>query len=274
MSVTGISTSSRPDLLAAIMASTRRTVEVRAAQEPLAVLEQRASRTPLQAPAFRRAVSREGRINLIAECKRRSPSRGLLRKDYDAVRLATTYEAAGAVAVSVLTEPTFFDGSLGDLASVCAAVSVPVLRKDFVIDHYQVVEARAAGAHAVLLIVAALEDHRLRTLLDSATACGLDALVEVHDEDELDRALEAGASIVGVNSRNLRTLDVDPDVCERLAGRVPGGVLAIAESGLRSGSTVARLRASGFHAFLVGEHFVTSDTPGDDVRRMLDEAAG
>ena len=158
-------------------------------------------------------------MNVIAECKRRSPSRGVLRADYDPVAIARGYAEAGAAAISVLTEPTFFDGSLDHLRAVRAAVAVPVLRKDFIVSEYQILEAKAAGADAVLLIVAALDPVELRALAGCAAGLGLDALVEVHDAGELRAAIDAGARIVGVNNRNLRTLEVDVKASEAVDRR-------------------------------------------------------
>jgi indole-3-glycerol phosphate synthase len=193
----------------------------------------------------------------------------VLREQYDPVAIARGYEAAGAAAVSVLTEPTFFDGALEHLAAVRAAVALPLLRKDFVVTEYQLHEARAAGADAVLLIVAALEPAALKTLAAHAAALGLDALVEVHDERELEVALEAGARIVGVNNRNLRTLEVDVEASERLIARIPREVIAVSESGLRTRADLDRLRAAGYRAFLIGERFMGADDPGAALAELL-----
>jgi indole-3-glycerol phosphate synthase len=209
---------------------------------------------------------------VIAECKRRSPSRGVLRAAYDPVAIARGYATAGAAAISVLTEPTFFDGSLDDLRAVRAAVDVPVLRKDFVVTRYQVVEAAVAGADAVLLIVAALDDEGLRALAAYARTCGLDTLVEVHDEPELERALAARADLVGVNSRNLRTLEVSTDVLDRLAPRIPRVVVAVAESGLKTAGDLRRLRALRYDAFLIGERFMTAPNPGAALAELKAQA--
>ncbi|MBI4475982.1 MAG: indole-3-glycerol-phosphate synthase, partial [Acidobacteria bacterium] len=184
--------SRRSTILDAIVAAARKIVEDRRADVPLQTLE-RAARRRAGARDFAAALTRPGRLNVVAECKRRSPARGILRRDYDVTAIARAYEAAGAAAISVLTEPTFFDGSIEHLDAVHAAVSVPVLRKDFVVDEYQLAEARAMGADAVLLIVAALGDDELRGLLRAARQFGLFVLVEVHDEAELDRALLADA---------------------------------------------------------------------------------
>jgi indole-3-glycerol phosphate synthase len=257
------------DLLATIVAATRRIVEVREAGEPRAALERRALAEPSRAGRFTAALARTDRTNIIAECKRRSPSKGVLRADYDAVTIAKRYAAAGAAAISVLTEPTFFDGSLDHLAAARRAVDVPLLRKDFIISDYQLLEARAAGADAVLLIVAALLDAELHRLHARAGELGLDVLVEVHDAAELDRALECDARIIGVNNRNLRTLAVDVNASETLIARMPGEVIAISESGLRSSEDLRRLGSLGYRAFLVGELFMTADDPGAALRELL-----
>ena len=261
-----------PDLLAAILAATRARVAHARAREPLAAVEARAAQRSPRGDAFARAMSRHDACNVIAECKRRSPSRGVLRAAYDPVEIARGYEAAGAAAVSVLTEPTFFDGTLAHLEAVRSAVDLPLLRKDFVIDPYQLVEAVAGGADAVLLIVAALDDGDLGALLREADRRGLAALVEVHTETELDRALEAGARIIGVNNRNLKSLTVDVDLSERLAHRLTGSVIAVTESGLRSAADLARFSALGYRAFLIGERLMTTPDPGAALRDLIASA--
>jgi indole-3-glycerol phosphate synthase len=261
-----------PDVLEAIVAATRRIVAVRREREQDAVLEARASRRQPQPGRFRAALSVPQRVNIIAECKRRSPSRGVLRAAYDPVVLATGFEQAGAAALSILTEPTFFDGSLDHLAAVREAVRLPLLRKDFIIDSYQLLEARAHGADAVLLIAAVLGDRQLRTLLGTARAFGLEALVEAHDEAEVERALEAGAEIIGVNNRNLRTLDVDVQVSELAAARIPSTVVAVSESGLKTPADVTRLQALGYRAFLIGERLMTAADPAAALSHLLAEA--
>lgn len=255
------------DLLAAIAAASR--VRAREAERgvPPAELERRIARAE-PARGFRASLAQPG-LRVIAECKRRSPSRGVLRELYDPVAIASGYVRAGAAAVSVLTEPAFFDGRLAHLEAVRRAVVLPLLRKDFVVSPYQVLEARAAGADAVLLIVAALDDDALRGLLGTAAAVGLDALVEVHDEAELDRAAAAGATLIGANNRNLRTLDVDLDASQRLASCMPAGVLAVAESGLRARDDLERLHAAGYGAFLIGERLMTAPDPGDALAGLL-----
>lgn len=251
-----------PDLLAAIVAATRARVDAAIEREPRLHLERRAADRSPDARAFTSRLSRAGTVNVIAECKRRSPSRGVLRAAYQPVDIAAGYERAGAAAISVLTEPGFFDGSLEHLAAVRAAVKIPLLRKDFVIDEYQLLEARAAGADAILLIVAALTDGELRSLAGAASALGLAALVEVHSADECRRAIDAGAVIIGVNNRNLRTLEVDLQASETIAAMLPPSVIAISESGLKTRGDLQRMTALGYRAFLIGERFMIEPDPG------------
>lgn len=261
-----------PDLLEAIVSATRRTVALRQARESLSAIEARAQRVTARGDRFHAALAADG-PNLIAECKRRSPTRGVLRAAYDPVAIARSYESGGAAALSILTEPTFFDGALDHLQAVRAAVQLPLLRKDFIVDEYQLFEARASGADAVLLIVAALSDIELQSLHQQAHALGLSVLVEVHDAGELERAVAAGAAIVGVNNRNLRTLEVDTKTSEDLARRLPGGVIAVSESGLQTADHLTRLRGVGYRAFLIGERFMTAPEPGEALRNVLAEVS-
>jgi indole-3-glycerol phosphate synthase len=263
------STAQAPDLLAAIVAATQRMVEVRAAQVPLEELERRAAAAEPRPGRFTAALSRADRLNIIAECKRRSPSRGVLKADYDAAAIARGYERAGAAAISVLTEPAFFDGHLEHLAAVRRAVELPILRKDFIVDRYQILEARAAGADAILLIVAALTPPALTQLHLAATDAGLDVLVEIHDLVELPIAMDAGASIVGVNHRNLRTLAVDTDVSRQAVELIPEGVVAVAESGLKAAVDLRGLKRAGYDAFLMGERFMAAHDPGQALADLL-----
>ena len=261
--------STAPDLLRTIVAATERITEVRREREPLAALEARAAAASPDGPRFERELGTAGRVNVIAECKRRSPSKGVLAADYDPVRIARAYEMGGAAAISVLTEPTFFDGALEHLAAVRAAVKIPLLRKDFIVDDYQLVEARASGADAVLLIVAALEQRELLRLDRRARELGLATLVEVHDEEELKRAADAGARIIGVNNRNLRTLAVDVDGSYRLAARIPRGAVGVSESGLKSREELERLSDAGYRAFLIGERFMTDPNPARAIGELV-----
>ena len=257
------------DLLETIVAATRRIVEVRQAAESIAALAERAEAMPSRAGRFQAALARADRVNVIAECKRRSPSKGVLRVDYDPVAIAKAYQEAGAAAISVLTEPTFFDGSLAHLTAVRAAVEVPLLRKDFVVSEYQLLEAKAAGADAVLLIVAALRPAELKVLHDHAQRHGLDVLVEVHDAKELLIAIDAGARIIGVNNRDLRTLQVDVRVSEELIAEIPRDVIAVSESGLKTYADLARLGKLGYRACLMGERFMTAAAPGSALQDLI-----
>jgi indole-3-glycerol phosphate synthase len=269
-------------ILEAIVAGSRRASEVREARVPLAALTRR-GRPALPEGAFFRALgggaaaSREGgapSARIIAECKRRSPSHGVLRAHYDPAAIAAAYADAGAAAISVLTEPSFFDGALAHLAAVREAVSLPVLRKDFIVTRYQIAEARAARADAVLLIVAALHDDALRGLLAIARDEGLDALVEAHNRVEVERALTMGARIVGINSRNLHTLSVDTAIFADLVGLIPADVVAVAESGIRDAATLARLSGAGYRACLIGERFMTAADPGEALRAFTGSGPG
>jgi indole-3-glycerol phosphate synthase len=262
-----------PDLLATIVAATRRMVEVRAERESLSVLARRAEQCHTATGRFHAALTAAGLPTVprvIAECKRRSPSRGVLRPNYDPATIARGYEHAGAAAISVLTEPTFFDGALEHLQAVRKAVGIPVLRKDFIVSEYQLFEAKTAGADGVLLIVAALAPTALGALHERATALGLDVLVEVHDGDELSIAIDAGARIIGVNNRNLRTLAVDVRASETLMSRMPRNVVAVSESGLRTADDLLRLQRLGYQAFLIGERFMTAEDPGAVLRALLE----
>ena len=260
--------SAAPDLLAAIVAAARRIVDVRSERTPASALEKAASARKPDGAAFVCALRDSAPTRIIAECKRRSPSRGILRDDYRPAEHAAAYEAAGAAAISVLTEPTFFDGSLAHLADVRNAVGVPVLRKDFIVSRYQILEAVVHGADAVLLIVGALSAAQLRQLLRESRDLGVAALVEVHDAGELRVAAEAGAEAIGVNSRNLRTLSVEPRLHDDLAALIPAGAVAVAESGLREPADLRRLEQAGYRAFLVGERLITQPDPGAALRAL------
>jgi indole-3-glycerol phosphate synthase len=254
-------TATTASLLETIVAAARRSVEVRSAAHPAAALRREFAGRPA-GDAFEAALRSSPAPRVIAECKRRSPSRGILRRQYDPVLHAASYARAGAAAISILTEPTFFDGSLDHLRDVRRAVDVPVLRKDFIVTEYQIAEAAAAGADAILLVVGALDQTALASLVRSAAAAGLAALVEVHDLEEIPRAVDAGARIVGVNSRDLRTLSVSPEVHEQAARRLPRDVVRVAESGIRTRADLDRLGAMGYDAFLVGERLIAEADPG------------
>lgn len=225
-------------------------------------------RSNIRAHQFVEALQRDG-VNIIAEFKRRSPSKGVIRAGVEAASLARSYEAGGAVAVSVLTEEDYFSGSLEDLEEVKSAVQLPVLRKDFLFEEYQIYESAAAGADAVLLIVAALEDTQLADLLVIAEAeMGMDALVEVHDEHELERALATGAGLIGVNNRNLHTFEVSLETSLRLATNVPGDLTLISESGLHQAKDLAMLQAVGYRGFLIGESLMRAEDPEELLREL------
>jgi len=206
---------------------------------------------------------------IIAELKKASPSKGLIRADFDVARLAYELESAGAAALSVLTDEKFFQGSLHNLELASYATHLPCLRKDFMLDEFQLLEARACCADAVLLIVAALEQDRLVALKHCARELQLDTLVEVHDAAELDRALDAGCDLIGVNNRNLHTFEVKLNTSFELVKRIPAGVIKVAESGIDSATDIARLRDAGFDAFLIGESLMRAPSPGEALRGLL-----
>ncbi len=254
-----------------ILVGVREDLDARKDATPVERLKQRAQRCDPARDAL--SVLRGPGTGVIAEVKRRSPSRGALAEIAEPAWLAAEYEAGGACVVSVLTEQRRFGGSLADLDAVRGAIDIPLLRKDFVVDPYQVWEARAHGADLVLLIVAALEQQRLAGLLDRIESLGMTPLVEVHDETEVERALEAGARLIGVNARNLKTLEVDRTTFSRLAPRlVEAGVCAVAESGVRCPHDVFTHRAEGACAVLVGETLVTGGNPRHAVAELV--AAG
>ena len=221
---------------------------------------------------FAAAISGDG-INVIAEMKKASPSLGVIRSDFEPVALAQALSSAGAAALSVLTEEEHFQGSLGYLRAARKAAPIPVLRKDFIVDAWQVWETRAGEADAFLLIVAILGDEQLRALVAQAQELGLHALVEVHTREELQRALDAGAEIIGVNSRDLRTFEVRLETALELVEHIPAECIAVAESGIHSHADVQRLRAAGYDAFLVGERLMKAADPGGALRELLGTAA-
>jgi indole-3-glycerol phosphate synthase len=250
---------------------------IAARKESLAIARACIPRNVVQSAAEARAERRdfeaalEGTtLRVIAEMKRASPSRGLLRHQYRRQEIARAYESAGAAALSVLTEEQHFLGSLDDLSRAREAVQLPVLRKDFIVDDYQVYESVAAGADALLLIVAALDDGDLRNLLELATCSRIAALVEVHTEEELDRALDAGARILGVNNRDLKTLEVNLETSLRLRSRIPSTCLAVSESGIQTPVDVQRLGEAGFDAILIGERLMAAPEPGKALAELLE----
>ncbi|HKW20476.1 MAG TPA: indole-3-glycerol phosphate synthase TrpC [Ktedonobacterales bacterium] len=265
---------SEATFLERIVAATRVHLSERMRETPLDVMRERALAAP-PTHSFADALrpTSVGPARLIAEVKRASPSKGLLAERFDPVARARAYAEGGAAAISVLTEPDFFLGSLDELSAVRAAVELPVLRKDFLLDPYQVYEARAAGADAVLLICALLDDTALRDLLTLTRSLGMDALVEAHDADEARRAVAAGADVIGINSRDLRTFAVDPDVVRRLRPLVPADRVFIAESGIGDVVGAMRARAFGADAILVGEALMRSESP-EVLARSLASAPG
>ena len=234
---------------------------------------QAAEHTPRGFARALRAHARSGPA-IIAELKKASPSKGLIRPEFDVAELAAQLEEAGAAVLSVLTEERFFQGSLTNLRRASDAVDLPCLRKDFIVDPFQITEARANGADAILLIVAALKDHELRTFREEARHCELDVLCEVHDGEELDRALALDCECIGVNSRNLRTFEVSLDRACELGARLPATAVRVAESGIASRADMDRLRESGFEAFLIGESLMRQPHPGKALRHLLEPERG
>jgi indole-3-glycerol phosphate synthase len=258
-----------PVSLYQIVSSTRGKVFEATSNADLHEMERRAEQHVPR--GFRRALEEKSRagVAVIAELKKASPSKGLIRAEFRVEELAKELEAVGAAALSVLTNEEFFQGSLENLRKASAAVKVPCLRKDFIVDEFQLLEARANSADAVLLIVAALSQTELTGLALGARSLGLDVLCEVHDEDEMQRALDAGCDLIGVNTRDLRTFKVDVETAFRLAERLPKNVLRVAESGIRSGEDIAQLRAAGYQAFLIGESLMQAERPGEALRVLV-----
>ncbi len=238
-------------------------------ERQLGILLDAARGVPGPARPFEPALAEAGGISVIAEIKRRSPSRGALYQGLDPAELALSYQCGGAACVSVLTDDQFFGGSPADLVAVSRACGLPVLRKDFTVCPADVCDARLMGADAVLLIVAALGQGELCGLAELAASLGMSALVEVHDETELAMALDAGATMVGVNQRDLATFEVDPDRAAKLRPLIPEGVVAVAESGIRSPADAERLRSAGYDAILVGESLVTASDPAAAVAALV-----
>ena len=244
------------------LALKRRAADVRALERTAADHQPRGFRGGLE-----RAAAKG--VAVIAELKKASPSKGVIRAEFYPAELAGELEAAGAAALSVLTDEEFFQGSLRNLREASAAATVPCLRKDFIVDEFQLLEARANAADAVLLIVAALSAAELGVLAAGARRHGVDVLCEVHDGEELRRALDAGCDLIGVNTRDLRTFKVDLETTFRLAEKFPADVVRVAESGIHSAEDVSRLRAAGYDAFLVGESLMRAERPGDALRELM-----
>lgn len=251
-----------------IVAATRRRVSAAKSTAKLCELEKSAeSHAPR---GFRKALASQSGVAVIAELKKASPSKGLIRADFDVEALAKQLEAGGATALSVLTDKEFFQGSLENLERASSVTSLPCLRKDFIVDEFQIVEARAFKADAILLIVAALTQPQLITLANTSRRHGLDILCEVHDEEELRRALDAGCDLIGVNSRDLRTFEVNLGTALDLAKRMPKEVVSVAESGIHSSNDIAKLRAAGYQAFLIGESLMRAESPGETLRALTE----
>lgn len=248
------------------LAKQRRAADLRALERLAAGHQPRGFRRGLAAVAAKS-------VAVIAELKKASPSKGLIRGEFHPASLARELAEAGAAALSVLTEPEFFEGSLENLRIASEVSNLPCLRKDFIVEECQIVEARANSADAVLLIVAALSQEELQRLAARAREQGLDVLCEVHDEDELQRAVDAGFDLIGVNARNLRTFQVDLNTLFRVAKKFPRGILAVAESGISSPADLAELRSVGYQAFLIGESLMRVAFPGSALRRLLGAAA-
>lgn len=261
-----------PASLDSIVAATRQRLSQRRRAADLRTLERVAEEhSPRGFRARLQRISQQG-VAVIAELKKASPSKGLIRADFQPASLARELARAGAAALSVLTDEEFFQGSLDYLREASAATSLPCLRKDFIVDEFQIVEARANCADAVLLIVAALDQKDLVSLSQGARAHQLDVLCEAHDEEELRRALDAGCDLIGINSRNLRTFEVNLENAFRLAEKIPEECLAVAESGIHSGADLARLRAAGYDAFLIGESLMKKERPSEALMKLLEEA--
>jgi indole-3-glycerol phosphate synthase len=252
-----------------ILAHTRLEVRERRATADLALIERQAAahRPRGFAAALRKATASGPAV--IAELKKASPSRGLIRPNFDPVVLATSLEAAGASALSILTDREFFQGSLENLTRASAVVRIPCLRKDFIVDAFQILEARAAGGDAILLIVSALSDEELKSLYAEAQRHELDVLCEIHDRAELERAVSLGFNVIGVNSRNLHTMQVDPQTQIELGRMLPAGVVRVAESGIRNASDIARMSEAGYDAFLIGESLMREDDPAAALTALL-----
>jgi len=258
--------------LADILAATRRKVTATRSTANQPELERQAA---VHVPrGFRKALQAKSAagIAVIAELKKASPSKGLIRSNFHPTALASQLESAGATALSVLTDEEFFSGSLANLRAASAATRLACLRKDFIVDEFQVLEARANCADAILLIVAALSQEELVALNKRAVEFQLDVLCEIHDEEELGRALDAGCDLVGVNSRDLRSFKVDLETAFRLAESLPPGAIAVAESGIESGADIARLRTAGYDAFLIGESLMKAEDPADALKFLLSKA--
>ena len=255
-------------ILDTIIAHKQKELQIEAEQVPLATLKSKLANLP-PTKDFRAAIAQSGNINLIAEVKKKSPSKGIIREDFDPIQIAETYAKNGAAAISVLTDVRFFDGRLDYLSSIRQVVDVPLLRKDFTIDPYHIYQARVAGADAILLIVAALTKDQLRELMDIAESLSLASLVEVHTDIELEIALDVGAEIIGINNRDLRTFHTDLATTFSLQEFLPTGKVVVSESGIYTRADVESLREAGVNAILVGESLMRSPDIGEQVRKLI-----
>lgn len=261
----------RPDILNRIIARKQQEIAARRQATSIDSLQQRACEASLPrgfVAALKRRVER-GETAVIAEIKKASPSKGVIREDFDVVEIARSYAAGGASCLSVLTDHDFFQGHEDFLVAARAACELPVIRKDFIVDSYQVIESRAIGADCILLIVAALDDESLASLHQQALSLGMDVLVEVHDGDELQRALGLDLELIGINNRDLRSFDTSLETTIDLLERVPEGCLVVTESGIHSRDDIALMRKHDVHAFLVGEAFMRVPDPGTGLRELF-----
>ena len=263
-----------PASLDSIVAATRQRLPLRRRNSDLPALERAAAaHTPRGFRQQLRHIAHHGiGVAVIAELKKASPSKGLIRADFKPSELARDLEQAGAAALSVLTDEPSFQGKLEYLREASSSTSLPCLRKDFIVDEFQIVEAKANCADAILLIVAALEQKELLALAKIARSLGLDVLCEAHDEPELERALDAGCDLIGINSRNLQTFEVNLETAFRLAEKIPATCVRVAESGIQSGADLSRLRAAGYEAFLIGEVLMKEKRPGEALSKLLKQA--
>lgn len=257
-------------ILSKIIEEKKREVEEALKKVPLGDIRKKAGEMYIRS-MFKKSIGRRGHINLIAEIKKRSPSKGEIRADFTPVRLALTYQAAGASAISVLTDERFFDGRLEYLKEVKDRVTIPVLRKDFIIDEYQIYEAAVCGADAILLIANILTQEELNRFYGLAKDIGMDVLVEAHNEEEVEKAVNSGAGIIGINNRDLSNFEVDLDVTQRLIRHIPENRIIVSESGIKTYEHVMFLKSLGVNAVLIGETFMRAENIGEKVRELMRE---
>ena len=257
-------------MLSRIIEEKRREVDIMQKKIPLNDLKEEAGALYIKS-AFKKNISRKGHINLIAEIKKSSPSQGIIRANFDPLKIAFAYQAAGASAISVLTDERFFEGKLEYLRAIKERVSVPIFRKDFIIDEYQVYESAVAGADAILLIAHILTQEELKRYCGIARELGMDVLVEVHNEEEVEKALKSHAAIIGINNRDLKDFNVDISVTQRLIRLIPETKVIVAESGITSYEQVMFLKSLGVNAVLIGEVFMRSENIGEKVRELMRE---